>query len=72
MATRMLLWPAKKAPSVSACVVACMPQMAQARSRPNSAISAVPTGAGSSTMRPCDIQAAIAEPMATATAKTAR
>ena len=72
MATRMVLSPAKKAPSVSAWTVACMPQIAQARSRPNSAISAVPTGAGSSTMRPCDIQAAMAEPMATATAKTAR
>ena len=49
-----------------------MPQIAQERSRPNSAIIAVPTGAGSSTMRPCDIQAAMAEPMATATANTAR
>lgn len=72
MATRMVFGPAKKRPRVSALGEGCMLQIVQARCKPNSARSAVPTGAGSSTMRPCDIQAAIAEPMAMETANTAR
>ena len=48
--------------TVAACTAAGVPEIVQARSSPNNAIKAVPTGAGSSTMRPCDIQAAIAEP----------
>ena len=71
-ATWMVFWPAKKAPSVSACTAAGVPEIVQARSSPNKAINAVPTGAGRSTMRPCDIQAAMAEPTAMAMANTAR